>query len=78
MHTEGFAVMEDRLTTNIINNFVFDVLYHTCTTLFFSGFLTWLKMDLRSCTLKKNSGSIPPDLIWSPPPPPLFGMDRRP
>jgi hypothetical protein len=30
------------------------VLYHTCTTLFFSGFLTWLKMDLRSCTLYYN------------------------
>ena len=30
------------------------MLYHTCTILFFSGFLTWLKMDLRSCTLYYN------------------------
>ena len=30
------------------------MLYPTCTTLFFSGFLTWLKMDLRSCTLYYN------------------------
>jgi hypothetical protein len=40
------------LRLNIIN-INFDVLYPTCTTLFFSGFLTWLKMDLRSahCTI---------------------------
>jgi hypothetical protein len=30
------------------------VLYSTCKTLFFSGFLTWLKMYLRSCTLYYN------------------------